>query len=383
MKILGFVLAGILTFSMSVSAQETMSLELVSGGDGAAENSAQTMEQESMEVIEGSKIIEIPDVTGRTEEEAVDILKEALPEEIEIIKNYAYSAEVPLNEIYEQIPVGAVAAEETEAVYLSISMGQEPVENLASASTEVNKMNSFGIAAYLEPTAHPAGSMLGIDWDSLPCSYEYNWDNSGNCWYWGMWHDGVCYKTPVGEYDTNVRHKMQLYCDGTYVYLRVVFATAYWDDVNGNDYRFYIDNNLTAFQLEYENGTNITGKTDTLETGTHSINVMHRNPWMSGQKVDGALGYLTKYENNLNAEVELMIPLSQMEYQNAEIDIENMGTIEFFTPNLMYRRITASGASTFPLATASAAFVLIPASTILLERQKKKKKAKDFHEQGV
>ena len=25
------------------------------------------------------------------------------------------------------------------------------------------------------------------DWDGIPCSYEYNWDNSENCWVNGVW----------------------------------------------------------------------------------------------------------------------------------------------------------------------------------------------------
>ena len=409
MKILGLVLAGILTISMPVNAQEVVNFQAVSSGDVTGETETQESAEATTEPTteasgeqtteattessaqaptqEAITKVEIPDVTGMTEEEAISTLEEViLPEgmELEIIKSYEYSTEIPLDEVYEQTPVGEVAVEEAGTVYLSISMGQEPEEILATATAEVNKMNSFGIAAYMEPVAHSSSSMLGIDWDSLPCSYEYNWDNSANCWYWGIWFDNQCYKTPVGEYDVNVRHKMQLYCDGTNVYLHIVFATAYWDDVNGNDYRFYIDDQMAAFQLEYDNGRNVTGKTDRLDVGTHQINVIHRNPWMSGQKVDGSLAYLTKYEDNKNAEIELMIPLSQIEHQNSNIDIENIGTIEFYTSNLMYRRITASGASTFPLATAGAAFVLIPGSTVLLKKfGKKKQKDKESDEQSV
>lgn len=402
MKILGLALACALTVTMPVNAQEMVNFQAVSAGDVTGEAQSQESQEATSETAseangqaateaatatnevtgktatEGTiENVEIPNVTGMTEEEAVTTLEAVvLPEgmEMEIIKTYEYSEEVPLDEVYEQTPIGKVAVEEAGTVYLSISMGQEPEEVLAVASAEVNKMNSFGIAAYMEPVEHSSSSMLGIDWDSLPCSYEYNWDNSANCWYWGMWVDGKCYKTPVGEYDTNVRHKMQLYCDGTNVYLHIVFATAYWDDVNGNDYQFYIDNQMTAFQLEYENGRNVTGSTERLDVGTHQVKVVHRHPWLSSNTVDGALAYLTKYEDNVNAEIEVMIPLSQMEYQNSDIDIENMGTIEFYTPNLMYRRITASGASTFPLATAGAAFVLIPGSTVLLKKYGKKKK---------
>ena len=46
------------------------------------------------------------------------------------------------------------------------------------------------------------------DWENLPCTYEYNWDNSQNFWQWGVWIDGVCYKTEPGTYSTDVRHKI-------------------------------------------------------------------------------------------------------------------------------------------------------------------------------
>lgn len=393
MKKLVFIFVSALFFSMPVSAQEIMNYETVSSGDTVVETPTVAPSTVNPSMVSPAPVVttsvHIADVTGMTEAEAIATLEEVvLPEgkQIEIIKSYAYSAEVPLDVVYEQSPVGEVSVSEAEKIYLSISMGPEPVEVLATAIEQqpVSTMNSFGIAAYIEPVEHETSAMLGIDWDSLPCSYEYNWDNSANCWYWGMYYGNECFKTPEGEYDVNVRHKMQLYCDGTNVYLHIVFATVYWDDVNGNDYRFTIDGQMSAFQLEYDDGRNITGKLDGLDVGTHQINVVHRNPWMSGQHVDGSLAYLTKYEDNRNAEIELMIPLEQFAYQNENVDIENIGTIEFFTYNLMYRSITASGASTFPLVTAGAALLVIPGSTVLLKRYgRKRKKEKESDGKSV
>ena len=65
------------------------------------------------------------------------------------------------------------------------------------------------------------------DWNDKPYSYEYNWDNSDNCWYYGVWYDGQCFKTPEGTYDTTVRHKMQLYSDNEYVYMHIVISEDY------------------------------------------------------------------------------------------------------------------------------------------------------------
>ena len=331
--------------------------------------------------------VQIPNVTGMTEEEALALLGQVvLPGggTIEVIKAYAYSAEYAEGVVYEQSLLGDVSAEQAGSINLSISMGEEPEEVLDLEEEEsVNRITTFGIAEYLDErelnTATSTGdrastSQFGIDWDSLPASYEYNWDNSVNCWYWGVWVDGVRYTTPVGQYSTDVRHKIQIYCDGTYVYTHVIFSRDYWNVVCGDDYRYYFDNQMTAFQLTAPGGGSIEQAARRMSAGTHQIEVRHRSSWISGKNVEGAVGYLTKYEDNVNAQVEFKIPLSEMMRQNDRIDMENLGTIKFYTPNLMYRTITASGADTLPMVTAGVSLLLIPGSSIILKKFRKKKK---------
>lgn len=343
----------------------------------AAEETANGAEAGTVSGSEGIAAlatVEIPDVTGLSEEEAVDLLEAFTLSDgskLEIIKTYEYSAETEADTVLVQEPVGRVGIEDAAQVFLTVSLGQEPAEVLSGGSQEVSALSAFGLAA--APAANFTESRLGIDWASLPSSYEYNWDNSSNCWYYGVWVDGECYKTPEGTYSTDVRHKMQLYCDGAYVYLHVIISRDYGSKFNGEDYQFWIDGQMAAFQVEYVGGGIITGNTGNLAPGTYQVEVRHRNSSMSYEVVPDSLAYLTKYENDINAEVELRIPLSELQRQNPNIDLDNIGTIEFFTPNLMYRRITASGADTMPLATAGAAFLLIPGSTVLIRRKWKKK----------
>ena len=181
------------------------------------------------------------------------------------------------------------------------------------------------------------------DWGDKAYSFEYNWDNSQNCWQWGVWVDGVCYKTPEGTYSTDVRHKMQLYCDGEYVYLHIVFSRDYGAKFNGEDYQFWFDDNMAAFQVEWPGGGTITGNLENTSPGIYPVEVRHRNSSMSYEVADGSSAYLKVNPDNLNNEIELKIPLSECVRQNGSIDIEHLSTIEFFTPNLMYRRITCTG----------------------------------------
>lgn len=202
------------------------------------------------------------------------------------------------------------------------------------------------------------------DWDGLPYSYEYNWDNSQNCWQWGVWVDGVCYKTPVNEYDTNVRHKMQLYCDGEYVYLHIVFSRDYWAKFNGEDYQFFINGDMAAFQVEWVGGGTITNNLGDTSPGIYEVEVRHRNSSMSYDVANGSSAYLKVNEGNVNDELELRIPLSEMKRQNNSINLEAISTIEFYTPNLMYRRITAAGTSTGPVVLGFVCFAIVLASLV-------------------
>lgn len=186
------------------------------------------------------------------------------------------------------------------------------------------------------------------DWDSLPCSYEYNWDNSENCWQWGVWVDGVCYLTERGTYSTDVRHKMQLYCDGEYVYLHIVYSRDYQTGLNGDDFQFFVDGQMAAFQVTSESGSAI----DTMmqnEPGIYPLDIRHRDTGLSFLYAEGTDGYLRLTEDKINNEIEIRIPLAELQRQNPAINMETITSIEFFTPNLMYRRITAVGTSSGPL----------------------------------
>ena len=63
-----------------------------------------------------------------------------------------------------------------------------------------------------------------------------------------------------------------------------------------------------------------------------------------------------------------------MQMQNANIDIENVGNIEFWASHLMYHPVSAAGADTSPYTGAVLAFMLIPSSTILLKKYPGKKR---------
>ncbi len=194
------------------------------------------------------------------------------------------------------------------------------------------------------------------DWEDIPVSYEYNWDNSGNCWYWGVWVDGVCYKTEEGTYDTNVRHAMQLYSDGACVYLHITFSRDYGAKFNGNDYQFYIDGEMAAFQVTDENGNELTGAVAGWEPGVYTVQVRHRAGSVSSELAVCGEACIAVKEGGINNEIELKIYCEDFQYQNSNITFDNVSVIEFFTPNLMYRRITAAGVSTYgaPLAIACA-----------------------------
>ena len=148
-------------------------------------------------------------------------------------------------------------------------------------------------------------------------------------------------------------------------------CTDYGAKVNGQDYQFYIDGQMAAYTLTFQDGRSITGNTGNLAPGTYQLDVRHRNSALSYQVADGTLAYMTKYDNDYNAEIEVRVPLASMKEQNPDIDIENIGSIEFFNPNLMYRRISAAGASTFPLQSAGVALLGVPLSTLLLRRKKR------------
>ncbi|MBO5353511.1 MAG: hypothetical protein J6A77_09455 [Lachnospiraceae bacterium] len=212
--------------------------------------------------------------------------------------------------------------------------------------------------------ARAAGKSISIDgymddWDGLPGSYEYNWDNSANCWYWGVWVDGQCYKTPVGEYSTDVRHYIQLYRDEAGVYLHIVFSRDYWNGFNGYDYQFTFDRATTKFQIADESGRQLDEIIHRYEPGHYSAIVKHGDSQHSFNNVVAGEAALYVPEDRVNRELELFIPYESFNMQNPRAEAENASRVTFFTPNLMYRRINAEGAPTGAVISAAAGLGMV------------------------
>ena len=302
--------------------------------------------------------VTIPDVVGMLEADAITTLQAVVLSDgsaIEVIKEYKYTDIAEKDIVFEQTPRGVVSEEDAKQVTVVVSMGKDPKETVVDGITE--------------PLNQTIRSAYGIDWDSIPEYYDYNWDNSQNCWVHGVWIDGVKYLTPEGTYNTNVRHKIQLYTDGTYVYTHIVFSRDYQAAANGNWFQYFVDGQMAAFQVEAYNGTQLAN--NNLAPGTYQVVVRHADGSGSYKEAYDSSAFFTVFDSQVNAHLELKIPLSEMKVQNSNIDTDNVGTIEFFTRNLMSSRIAASGASTFPFATAAAALVLVPGTALVINKKRK------------
>jgi hypothetical protein len=190
------------------------------------------------------------------------------------------------------------------------------------------------------------------DWSDKPYSWEYSHDNR---WQIENYWDGTAnitkeYRDENGNpYNLEIRHKMALFFDGEYVYLHILISSNPGAGLHAEDFRFYIDGEMAAFRVTYTGGDRIT-KTDKKEdSGIYSVEVRHRETDLSNTVVVGAEAAFTKKDYDLNNEIELKIPIIAMTLQNPNISTDSVRTIEFFTPNLMYRRIACSGVSTGPM----------------------------------
>lgn len=189
------------------------------------------------------------------------------------------------------------------------------------------------------------------DWANLPYSWEYNHNNPyiiENYW------DGTQNITKVytdengNPYNLEIRHKMALYCDGDNVYLHIEISDKPGSGMNGEDYRFYVDGQQASFRVTYSGGDNLLKNDHKTEAGNYTVEVRHRDGGISNMVVAGAEAVFTKKTDDNNNEIELKIPLSAMQLQNSNINTDEYNIIEFFCPNLMYRRIACSGVSTAP-----------------------------------
>ena len=286
-------------------------------------------------------------------------------------KQYVFS------DTYEKDTIIECSVDEEGNMIMTISLGASKAETTGMEERESNKLEAL-LGDGSSSTA-PAVDGTFSGWDNIPVSYEYNWDNSDNCWQWGNWvtdpetGEQICYKTEEGTYDGDVRHVMQLYCDGDNVYLRITFATIYESHSNGEDFNFYFDQSDTGakFQITYpEIAGTLTNSTP--GAGVYKVDVRNGDTSNSYSIVDGAEAYYLVTDNNINNQLELKIPLEALKAQLREKGIEvsdNFSVLEYTTPNLMYRRIATAGSPTGAVPFSAAVFLLVPASYVLLKRK--------------
>ncbi len=292
-------------------------------------------------------------------------IAESYDGETNVIKQYALSDTCAANTIMESY------VDEDGNLIMVISQGSEPV----SMGLEAEDGKDGGSGSAAAPGID--GSFNG--WDGIPKSYEYNWDNSQNCWQWGNWvtdpvtGEQVCYKTEEGTYDSNVRHEMQLYTDGENVYLKITYATIYDSYANGNDFQFEVDGKKASYQVEWADGSQLAGSN--AAPGVYPVEVRHRDSSVSYGLADGAVAYYRVNENNVNNQLELKIPLTEFQRQNGDINLDNFSMIQFYTPNLMYNKISAAGSPTGSVPFAAAAFLLVPVSYVWLKKKNREEEA--------
>ncbi len=305
------------------SYQEEVIDEEVIDEEGTEQEKSSAQEEE----------FEIPQVVGLSEDEARNAMANS---DAEIIYRYVID-----NEAENGIVLNQYIDDEGNIV---VEIAQNDMETDKTEGL-FNITNSFALAKMKSD----APSIVNSTWDdNYSYSYEFNWDNSQSCWYWGYWEGGLQnYKTPEGEYDSNVRHRMGLYCDGQNVHLFIEFARVYGTKINGNDYNFYFDGEPAKFNVVYsDNNAPITG--NLREPGYYNITVINENNSISSYEAMGAHGTLWVKEDNINDELELIIPLEVFKEQNPNINIDNFSVVEYYNPNLMYRRIACAGADTAP-----------------------------------
>ena len=305
----------------------------------------ETSETDETEETEETQMLEIPDVTGMNYQDA-DVALEAFS--IEVLHTFTYSDEIEEDVVISQSVSGSVAVSELSQITLEISAGPEKTERAANEET-ISIDGDFS------------------DWSDKPFSWEYSYDNSNEVWNGWFYVNGKAEQCEKGTFNNEVRHKIGLYCDGENVYVYVQLAAAYQSGFDGIDYEFTIDGQKAAFQL-FANGAN------TNVPGVYDVDVKNRNGSEGYTLADGTVSKLLVHENGKNNELEVKIPLSTMQMQNANIDIENVGNIEFWASHLMYHPVSAAGADTSPYTGAVLAFMLIPSSTILLKKYPGKKR---------
>lgn len=212
------------------------------------------------------------------------------------------------------------------------------------------------------------------DWDGLPYSYEYNWDNPYI--YPNHWNpvtqknETLTITDENGKpYNTTIRHKMALYRDNDNVYLHIIIADNYNSGFNGNNYIFYCDGQQVQFQVCLPSGKAVSK--NSFGAGIYTLQVRHEDTALSSHEALNSKAILKRNANGLNDELEMKIPLSEFHRQNPNIDASNIRMLEFFTPNLMYRHIICAGTDTAPYVGIVGCMAVAGAGCYLYQKKRK------------
>ena len=306
------------------------------------------------EITDKNEIVETEPNAETIEQQETEQIEQKEPENYVGLNESELSEETRNNVtinyvINDDVEEGTILSQKEEDGTIILEIATPSVE-VAEPLLGFRLLNSFDLMA--ETTEAP--TIEEDTWDGYPLSYEYNWDNSDNCWKWGVWDsNGNCYKTPEGTYDNNVRHAIGVYSDGENIHLYVSYATIYTGIACGDDYNFTVDGQNAKFRILYaDNGSSITSQYR--PEGTYDLVVVNGDDWNSNYDANGSYGTIVIKENNKNNEMEIVVPLETLKQQNSNIDIEHIQNIEFYNPNITYRHIGVGGAST-----GSNGFVLI------------------------
>lgn len=333
------------------NTEETTVEETITEETAAEETTVEdTTKEESTETVTDNVTVDIPDVVGMNYRDAEEALT-GIP--VEVIRQFVASDIIPEDEVISQSMTGAVQKGEARQLILSISQGTEGVKPQKMAGGMPQ-----GLAAVLADQADIVIDGDFSDWADKPYSWEFGYDNSSAVWNGWFYVDGKVEQCEKGTFNNIVRHKISLYCDSENVYVYVSLAKAYKAGFSGEDFEFTIDGQKAAFQLMAQ-------EVDNKTPGVYTVYVKDRNSY---QLADGAVAKILVHEGGVNNEMEVKIPLQAMKEHNSNIDIENIGTIQFKTSHLMYRPITVSGADTMPFVWAFLALLIVPVSVYVIRQ---------------
>lgn len=163
------------------------------------------------------------------------------------------------------------------------------------------------------------------DWANIPYSYHINYNDQG----WPL------------PNDPQNKHTISLHRDENNVYLYVKIKELYYTGFNGNNFQFHIDGVKVAVTITPPNGYD--WQLNSLGAGRHPLWVRYEQGW---ERITTAEGYLYCNEQHIGDTAEFKIPLKAFSDKTKHIDPNNIQTIEFFTPNLMHKKVSCTGTST-------------------------------------